>query len=264
MRSYRIVISVVATGALALASAAPALAAAHGRHGASDHRNGGHRLGTAQSGRPNTHGNAHGNAHGSRDRLTGPRGAARHVLSAQAARLTRILEAVDVASALNPADQAALLAALQTDLGALAADLDGLPQASSVHELNAVKHDAVRIVTLAARQVSVTLRGDALEAQAADRAATVADLLVQLAMAADTGHPAPGAQAALDDAQAQLDTATSDAKDAVSGILALAPSASRSDMNAACDAADEELLDGQDALAAADADIATANTALGN
>jgi hypothetical protein len=91
----------------------------------------------------------------------------------------------------------------------------------------------------------------------------VTDLLVQIAIAADMGQPVAGAQAALDDAQTQLTTATSDAQDAIDDLLAVSPTASRSELNNACDAAAQALLDAQDALASADADIATANAALG-
>jgi hypothetical protein len=266
MRPHRILICAATAGALALAPSAPALAAGHTHHGAA-HAHGsthGQRQGT---GHGRAHASGHGNAHGknqsTRDRLAGPRGAAGHVVRAQAARLARMLDTIASGDTLNADDQAALLAALQADLDALTTDVGAIAEATSVHELNAIKHAAVLTVTIAARQTSVTAGADAAEAQAAQRAATVTDLLVQIAIAADMGQPVAGAQAALDDAQTQLTTATSDAQDAIDDLLAVSPTASRSELNNACDAAAQALLDAQDALASADADIATANAALG-
>ena len=262
MSPHRILIGCATVGALALAPCTPALATGHTSHGkghgqASTH---GQRHGTGHDrGQASNHGKGH-----SRDRLTGPRGAAEHVLHAQAARLARILAAVGAGDTLNAGDQAALLAALHADLDALTGDVAAIPDATSVQQINAVKHAALLTVTIAGRQVSVTVEADAVEAQAAERAATLTGLSVQVAIAVDTGHPVAGAEAAIEDAQSRLTVATTDAQNAVSAILALSPTASRSDLQGASDAATQALLDAENALATVDADIATANAALGN
>jgi hypothetical protein len=271
MLSSRLLIGCAAVGALVLAPATSAVAAGHthagkgqsSRHGSTHGRPGtDHGTGHA-AGHGNGHGKGHGSDRGSRDRLAGPRGAAGHVLKAQAARLTRLLAAVGAGDSLTVDDQAALVAALQSDLDALTADLAAIPQATDVHQLNAIKHAAVLTVTIGCRQVAVTVEAGALKAQLADRAATLSDLDVQVAIAVDMGQPVPGAEAALEDAHAQLALADADAQDAVDGILALSPTASRADLQAASDAASQALLDAGNALAAVDADIITIDTALG-
>lgn len=256
----RVLITCATAGALALAPSVPAAAAGHTHHGP---RHGGATHGQRHGGtHAGAHGSKHGKDHGSHDRLSGPRHAAGNVLRAQAARLNRMLAVFGSGDGLSAANQAALLEALQSDLGALNADLGQIADATNVHELNAVKHAAVLTVTIAVQQVAVTVEADAVEAQLADRGAALGDLAVQVAMAADNGKPVGPAAAALEDAQARLAAAQSEAQDAVGTILGVSPTASRADLNNAVDTAGQALLDAQDALGPIDADIATVNAVL--
>lgn len=253
MRPHRILLACTAAGALAVVPAASAFAGPAGHGHGTLHGHGTHGSGT------------HGHGHGTHDKLTGPRHAAGRVLAAQSARLNRSLQNVSGdGTMLNPADQAALITALQADMAALSVDVAAIPNAASVAELNAIKHAAVGTVTLAVGQVRTTVDGDALEAQASDDATTLADLAAQVATAEQNGQDMTAAQAALDDAQTQLTTATGDAQAAVSTILAVSPTASRDGFQTALAAADQELAGADTALLAVDADIATVNAALGN
>lgn len=267
MRPHRLLISCAAAGALALAPSAAALAAGHSPHAGGSGHAGTHAThhGTGHAAEHgNGHGNAHGNAHASHDRLRGPRNAAGHVLKAQAARLARMLAAVGAGDTLTADDQAALLAALQSDLDALTVDLGAVQEATNVHQLNAIKHAAVLTATIGERQVGVVTAADALEQQADGLAGMLGDLSVQVAIAVDQGQSLGEAQAALEDAQGQLAAAAAAAQDAIDTILGVSPTGSRGELNNASDAASQALLDAQNALVAAAADIATVNAALGN
>lgn len=256
---YRILISCATAGALALAPSAPASALGH-------HHEAGHGGTTHSQRHGGTHSAGHGSKHvkdrGTRDRLAGPRGAAGHVLRAQAARLTRMLARIGTQSELDAANQAALLAALQSDLDAVSAQLGRVADAAGVHELNAIKHAAVLIATIAGQQVSIVVEADAVEAQAAERAATLTNLAVQVAMAADVGKPVGPAQAALEDAEARLAAVETEAHGAVSTILGVSPTATRSDLHHAFDSASQALLAAQSGLVTVDTDIATVNAVL--
>lgn len=258
MRPHRLLISCAAAGALALGPSAAALAAGHSPHG------GGSGHGTTH-GQHHANGHSstgHGKAHSTHDRLAGPRNAAGHVLKAQTARLARMLAAVAAGDTLTDDDQAALLGALQADREALLTDLGAIQEASNVHQLNAVKHAAVLTVTIAVQQVGVVIAADALKQQADELAGTLSDLAVQVAMAADMGHPVGAAAAAVEDAQGQVGAAAAAAQNAINTILGVSPTGSRGELNDATDAASQDLLDAQNALAAAAVDIAEATAAL--
>lgn len=264
MRPHRLLICCAAAGALALAPSAAASAAGHhSGHGTGS----GHGSTHGQHGsshrteHPAGHGNGHGKDH---DRLAGPRNAAGHVLKAQSARLARMLAAVDGGSTLTEDDQTALLGALQSDLDALTVDLGEVQEAANVHQLNAIKHAAVLTATVAEQQVAIVAEADALKQQADELAGMLGELGVQVAIAVDEGQPMGEAQAALEDAQGQAAAAAAAAQDAIDTILAVSPTGSRGELNEASDAAGQALLDAQNALAAAAADVALLNAALGN
>jgi hypothetical protein len=259
MRPHRILLAGTAAGAFVLVSATTAAFAAP----APNHGHG-HGHGHTPS-HPAGRGHGNGHVHKTADKLTGPRHAAQQVVTAQSARLKRSLASVtSAATPLNATDQAALATALQAELDALAADAAAIPGASSVAQLNAIKHAAVGTVAVAGTQVGITLAADAVEARVATDTSTLSDLTAQVATAEQNGTDVTAAQAALDDAQTQLATANSDATAAVSGILALSPTASKADLLQAADAAELELTNAHIALDATDSDIATVNTALGN
>lgn len=255
MRPTRILLACTAAGAITLVPAAAAFAtpAGHGHTHGKGHGHG------------HTHGKGHGHGKG-HSKLDGARRAADHVVAAQGKRLNRSLANATsaAATALNPTDRAALVTALQGDLDALSADAAAIPSATTVAELNAIKHAAVGTVTVAVTQVSDTFSADGVEAQAAADTATLSALANQVATAAQNGQDMTAAQAALDDAQTQVATATSDAQSVVTGVLALSPTASHADVDAASNAADLALTDAATALDATTADIATVNDALGN
>ena len=258
MRPHRLLICCAAAGALALGPSAAALAAGHSPHG------GGSGHGTTH-GQHHANGHSstgHGKAHGTHARLAGPRNAAGHVLKAQTARLARMLATVAAGDTLTGDDQAALLGALQADREALLTDLGAIQEATNVHQLNAAKHAAVLTVTIAVQQVGIVVEADAVRQQADELAGTLSDLAVQVAMAADMGKPVGAAQAAIEDAQGQLAVATGAVQDAIDTILGVSPTASRSDLNDASEAAAQALLDAQNALAAAAADVAVVNAVL--
>jgi hypothetical protein len=260
MRPHRLLISCAAAGALALGPSAAALA-----HGHSQHGGGGGRLSAHGHTHVNKHGADHGNGHGrGHDRLAGPRNAAGHALKAQAVRIARMLANITVGDALTDSDQGDLLAALQSDLAALTADLGAVQEATNVHQLNAIKHAAVLTATIAGRQVGIVAEADAVKQHADELAGTLSDLATQVAIAADMGQPMGAAQAALEDAMGQLAAAGAAAQDAIDTILAVSPTGSRGDLNGACDAAGQALLDAQNALAGAAADVVAVNAALGN
>ena len=256
MHHDRLLLTCVATGALVLAPAAAASAAPGAHHHGHSHAA--------------AHGTAHGTSHRThhvptRDRLAGPRRAARHVLAAQSARLTRSLGSISFdGTSLNADDQAALLDALQADAAALSADLAAVGGATTVAQLNAIKNAAVTTATVAIVQVTTAFDGDAAEAQAADDATTLSALADQVAAAEQNGQDMTAARAALDDAQAQLAIATSDAQAAVSTVLALSPTATHADISTAVTATEQNLTVAQDALTTVGTDIDTVNAALGS
>lgn len=217
----------------ALLAATPALAGAAGAHPAP------HKSGTHQHGKP-------------ADALAGPRRGATHAVGAQ---LKAVQALVTRAAALTIADAAALQGALDADLAAVQADLDGIAGASSKQDLHGLLTAAITARQVARLQFRTVVAVDSAVDQATALTATIATLGTDLA--ALTGVDITAGQASLADATAALQTVTDQAPGVVTDVLAISPTATRADLHTAADAIDVSLTSIEDALTQAETDVAT-------
>jgi hypothetical protein len=193
------------------------------------------------------------------DRLAGPRKGAANAVKAQLKAVDRLVTA---ASAATIADGAALSAALVADQSAVQADLSAVSTATSVKALRTLVAAAGKSRQIARTQYEVVLAADTAAVQAGTLDATVTDLGAKLADPALPTDPAAGL-ALLADATAQLATVTSTVPSIVSGILAVAPNATRAQLHAANVAAQAGLLIVTTALQAVATDVADVQVAYG-
>lgn len=230
---------------------------------AAPHTAGGHHAqGKATS---QAHATTKSHGHGKADPLAGQRKGTTAAIAAQTRSLTRLLAREKANTKLNTTDRAALTAATQQALDALAADTAAVGTATSRTSLHNLVVAAVRTSQVAGAQDAVVRLADAQEAAPAALTQEAADLQAKLA-AATAGTDTTAATAALADLATQvaaLSANATNAATAVTTILAVSPTASHTDLVAAVQAAHTALAPGDVALAAAKADVAVVKTALG-
>jgi len=251
MRLTSLCAAAALAGLASLAVPAAALAAPHatqGRHA---------------QGRATSHGHGHG--HDKADPLAGQRKGAAAAIAAQTRSLTRLLAAEKASTTLNTTDQAALTAATQQALDALAADTAAVASATSRSGLHGLVRSAVRTSEVARAQDAVVRLADAQEAAPAGLTQQAADLQTQVDAATTAGTDTAVATAALADLATQvaaLSANAANAAGAVTAILAVSPTASHADLLAAVQAAHTALAPGNLALARAKADVTVIKEAL--
>lgn len=220
----------------------------------------------AQAGAPSPrHGAARSHGHKA-DPLAGQRKGTTAAIAAQTRSLTRLLAAEKASTTLNTTDRAALTAATQQALDALAADTAAVASATSRTGLHGLVLSAVRTSEVARAQDAVVRLADAQEAAPAALTQVAADLQTRVDTANTAGTDTTAATAALTDLATQLAALSANAANAagaVTTILAVSPTASHSDLVAAVQAAHTALTPGSIALARAKADIAAVKEVLG-
>ena len=247
MRLTSLCAAAALAGLASLAVPAAALAAPHatqGRHA---------------QGRATSHG------HGKADPLAGQRKGAAAAIAAQTRSLTRLLAAEKASTTLNTTDQAALTAATQQALDALAADTAAVGTTTTKSGLHGLVLSAVRTSEVARAQDAVVRLADAQEAAPAGLTQQAADLQTQVDAATTAGTDTAVATAALADLATQvaaLSANAANAAGAVTAILAVSPTASHADLLAAVQAAHTALAPGNLALARAKADVTVIKEAL--
>jgi len=247
MRLTSLCAAAALAGLASLAVPAAALAAPHVTHG--------HHA----QGRATSHG------HGKADPLAGQRKGAAAAIAAQTRSLTRLLAAEKVSTTFNPTDQAALTAATQQALDALAADTAAVGTTTTKSGLHGLVLSAVRTSEVARAQDAVVRLADAQEAAPAGLTQQAADLQTQVDAATTAGTDTAVATAALADLATQvaaLSANAANAAGAVTAILAVSPTASHADLLAAVQAAHTALAPGNLALARAKADVTVIKEAL--
>jgi len=255
MRLTSLCAAAALAGLASLTVPAAALAAPHspdGRHA---------------QGRATSHGHATTRSHdrGKADPLAGQRKGTTAAIAAQTRSLTRLLAAEKASTALNTTDRAALAAATQQALDALAADSAAVGTATSRTGLHNLVLSAVRTSQVARAQDAVVRLADAQEAAPTALTQEATDLQGQLDTATTAGTDTTAATAALADLATQLSALSANAANAagaVTLILAVSPTASHGDLLTAVQAAHTALAPGNAALARAKADVAVVKDAL--
>ncbi|GAA1243627.1 hypothetical protein [Oryzihumus leptocrescens] len=220
-------------------------------------------------GKASSHGHAatRSHGHGKADPLAGQRKGTTAAIAAQTRSLTRLLAAEKASTALNATDQAALTAATQRALDALAADTAAAGTTTTRSGLHGLVLSAVRTSEVARAQDAVVRLADAQEAAPAALTQAATDLQAQVVAGTTAGTDTTAATAALADLATQLTALSANAANAagaVTTILAVSPTASHADLLAAVQAAHTALAPGNLALARAKADVAVVKDALGH
>ena len=160
------------------------------------------------AGHAHEHGHAHGHEHTAQAHSHTPKAndnhphGASHVLANQLRQVNRMAEFASSSGKVNDADWDAVSGALQADVDALTAIQDGLADATTHRDAVAAIHHGILVRAVARTQVTVAVVANAVR----DAAATATDSTV-------------------------AGTATSAADDAVATVVALAPDATRAEIN---------------------------------
>lgn len=249
--SSRIVAAVggtaVALGAFsALAAVATAASAAPAHHAAAHHAPAHHRTHVHHKA-PRHHVNTRG---------------ATHDLTQELARLTRLQSGVAGDTRISSTDAAALAAALGRDAAAVKADLAALSGATTQKQVNVIVGAAHTAGMLAGGQYVVVLQAGATEARIETVAAQQETLSAQVQAAATTGHDMTVENGQLADLANRLTEASADVDGAVTSVLAVDPTSSRTAALQALAASRAGLAKAATAVAAAAADAAAVTTEL--
>lgn len=240
MRLSRLSAAAVLSASVALAPVAPALAATHGHHHATSTR--------VHTRAVNNHAKAH-------ERLAGPRRGAEHAVAVQLKVAEHLLGVAENSSGVADVDRADLVGAAQADVAAVQSDASAVANATSFAEIRSAVHAAVGTHLVEVAQVNTVVSAGEVRAQIAAVQAQVDAVQAQVTQAAQAGQDTTVTQGDLDAATAALTDAGAQVDAAVAQVLALSPTAARSDLHAALVAA-------QGDLDAASADLVTASGSL--
>jgi hypothetical protein len=239
-RSLPLAAAVTLSAAALAIPAGPALAAGHGHHHSTQHAT-----------------KAHTHAGKAQAKLDHQRQGIAHAVAAQVRQIDGLLSLTNTTDQVSDTDRTALLAALQADHDAVTVVQASLADATTRRQLVGDLRQAVLVRSIARQQFAVAASVATVRQDVSTSTASAQDLQTQVDAATTAGQDTTAANAALSDAGQQLATATAEADDAVAQVLAVAPGATRDQLNAAVDAAEADLTAAGTALMTGGQDLLT-------